>query len=214
MLSKSTEGLTLDETRAMVLDVAKAIIDAEPILTDADRALGDGDHGVGMQRGFAALIEAIQAENPSDLRELYQVAGNALLTTMGGASGVVFGSLFLVGGKTLQGATHFGSHELSHLLDRSLRDVMKRGGARPGDKTMIDALAPAAAAAKAAINAPLRESIVAVAAAAEAGKEASKEMIATMGRAKTFGAKCRGLPDAGAISVSIILNTMRDSIVS
>lgn len=212
-LSRSTEGLTLDETRAMVLAVAHAIIDAEPVLTDADRALGDGDHGVGMQRGFRAMIEAIDAQDPRDLRDLYQIAGNALLTTMGGASGVVFGSLFLAGGKTLRGAVHFGSHELSHLLNRSLGDVMKRGGAAPGDKTMIDALAPAAAAALSSIDAPLRESIVAVASAAEAGKEASKDLIATMGRAKVFGERSVGLPDAGAISVSIILNAMRDVIV-
>jgi dihydroxyacetone kinase phosphoprotein-dependent L subunit len=213
-LSKSSEGLTLDETRAMVLAVANAIIDAEPILSDADRALGDGDHGVGMQRGFRALIAAVEAGNPTELRELYQIAGNALLTTMGGASGVVFGLLFLVGGKTLHGATHFGSHELSHLLNQALGDVMKRGGAKPGDKTMIDALAPAAAAAIASIEAPLRESIVAVASAADAGKEASKDMIASMGRARVLGDRSLGLPDAGAISVSIILATMRDSIVS
>ena len=73
---------------------------------------------------------------------------HALLTTMGGASGVVFGSLFLAGGKTMHGAEFFGSHELSHLLSQSLKDVMSRGGAKPGDKTMIDALHPAAEAAK------------------------------------------------------------------
>lgn len=211
-LSKSSAGLTLEQTKQMSLLVAEKIIAAEPILSQADRDLGDGDHGLGMARGFTALTKEL-SENPHDnLRDLYQAAGNALLTTMGGASGVVFGSLFLAGGKTMHGAEFFGSHELSHLLSQSLKDVMSRGGAKPGDKTMIDALHPAAEAAKANIDKPLSESIKAVAAAAEEGKEASKAMIATMGRAKTLGEKTIGLPDAGAISVTIILNTMADFI--
>jgi dihydroxyacetone kinase len=86
---------------------------------------------------------------------------------------------------------------------------MKRGGAKPGDKTMIDALAPAATTAKENIDKPLEESIVKVSEAATSGKEASKAMLATMGRAKTLGEKTIGLPDAGAISVSIILETMK-----
>jgi dihydroxyacetone kinase len=212
--SKSTEGLSLEQTREMVLRIADRIIESEPILTDADRALGDGDHGLGMQRGFTALKKAVDGQAFESIRELYQVAGNTLLTTMGGASGVVFGSLFLAGGKTMHGAEYFGSHELSHLLNQSLKDVMTRGGAKPGDKTMIDALSPAAEAAASAIESPIETSIVQASDAAEAGKEASKDMIATMGRAKTLGEKTLGLPDAGAISVSIILNTMKDYILN
>jgi dihydroxyacetone kinase len=210
--SKSTVGLSLEQTKQMSLLVAEKIIAAEPLLSQADRDLGDGDHGLGMARGFAALTKELTENSHDNLRDLYQAAGNALLTTMGGASGVVFGSLFLAGGKTMHGAEFFGSHELSHLLNQSLKDVMSRGGAKPGDKTMIDALHPAAEAAKANIDKPLAESIKAVAAAAEAGKEASKAMIATMGRAKTLGEKTIGLPDAGAISVTIILSTMADFI--
>ncbi|MFC4991380.1 dihydroxyacetone kinase subunit DhaL [Rubritalea tangerina] len=207
-LSKSNEGLTIAQAQEMALAVADKIIDSEPILSQADRDLGDGDHGLGMARGFTALKKELTGTSFDNLRDLYQTAGNALLTTMGGASGVVFGSLFLAGGKTMHGADCFGSHELSHLLNQSLKDVMGRGGAKPGDKTMIDALAPAAEAAKANIDQPLAVSIKAVAAAAEAGKEDSKDMIATMGRAKTLGEKTLGLPDAGAISVTFILETM------
>lgn len=211
-LSKSSAGLSTEQTKQMSLLVAEKIIAAEPILSQADRDLGDGDHGLGMARGFTALTKELSENSHDNIRDLYQAAGNALLTTMGGASGVVFGSLFLAGGKTMHGAEFFGSHELSHLLSQSLKDVMSRGGAKPGDKTMIDALHPAAEAAKANIDKPLAESIKAVAAAAEAGKEASKAMIATMGRAKTLGEKTIGLPDAGAISVTVILNTMADYI--
>ncbi|MFC5051204.1 dihydroxyacetone kinase subunit DhaL [Rubritalea spongiae] len=211
-LSKSTEGLSVEQAQQMALNVADKIIAAEPILSQADRDLGDGDHGLGMQRGFTALKAAVDGTKFDNLRELYQTAGTALLSTMGGASGVVFGSLYLAGGKTMHGAEFFGSHELAHLLEQALKDVMSRGGAKPGDKTMIDALHPAVEAAKANIDKPLSESIKAVAEAAEAGKEASKDMIATMGRAKTLGEKTLGLPDAGAISVTIILQTMADYI--
>lgn len=211
-LSKSMDGLSIAQSTAMLVEIADAIIAAEPILTDADRALGDGDHGIGMERGFTALKKLVEPSQFDTLHELYQTAGDALLSTMGGASGVVFGSLFLAGGRTLQHAEYFGSHELAHLLNQSLKDVMKRGGAKPGDKTMIDALAPAADAATASINSPLINSITTAAAAAEAGKHASCNMIATIGRAKTLGEKTLGLPDPGAISLSIILKTMANFI--
>ncbi|MGJ8655612.1 MAG: dihydroxyacetone kinase subunit DhaL [Akkermansiaceae bacterium] len=210
--SHSDAGLTVEEAREMLLLVADRVIEAEPILSQADRDLGDGDHGLGMKRGFSALRENLAGVEFVSLRELFQCAGSSLLTTMGGASGVVFGSLFLAGDKTMEGAEYFGSHELAHLLDQSLKDVMKRGGAKPGDKTMLDALAPAAVVAGELIDLPISESMVKVAEAADSGKEASKGMLATMGRAKTLGEKTIGLTDAGAISVSIILSTMEQFI--
>ena len=211
-LSKSSAGLSISEAREMILKVADAVIEAEPILSQADRDLGDGDHGLGMQRGFTAVKEALDGVEFDSHRDLFAAAGNAMLTTMGGASGVVFGSLFLAGGTTLQGADCFGSHELAHLLGRALEDVMERGGAKPGDKTMIDALHPASVAAAQQLDSSLSDSLQATAQAARDGMEASKDMIATMGRAKTLGEKSLGLPDAGAISVSIILETMRDAV--
>ncbi len=210
-LSKSSNGLSIHQARDMILKVADAIIAAEPILSQADRDLGDGDHGLGMARGFTAVKESLDGVEFASHRDLFASAGNAMLTTMGGASGVVFGSLFLAGGTTLQGADYFGSHELAHLLNRALADVMERGGAKPGDKTMIDALHPAAVTATKNLSSPLPDSLQATAQAARDGMEASKDMIATMGRAKTLGEKSLGLPDAGAISVTIILETMRDT---
>jgi len=213
-LSRSESGLSIEQAKRMLLVVADVIIESEPQLSQADRDLGDGDHGLGMKRGFTALKKSLADESFTSLQELFKTAGMALLTTMGGASGVVFGSLFLAGDKTLHGATDFGSHEISHLLHQSLTDVMKRGGAKPGDKTMIDALSPAADAAKENLDQPISESINAIADAAIEGREASKAMLATMGRAKTLGEKTIGLPDAGAISVSIILDTMRKFIAT
>lgn len=208
------DNLSVEETKAMLLTVADAIIAAEPILTDADRALGDGDHGIGMTRGLTATREALAGVEFESVAKVFSAAGMAMISSMGGASGAIFGTLFRAGGKALKESETFGSQELAKLLTSANEAIMKRGGAKPGDKTMIDALAPAAAKAVEVAGTPLAEALCAVADAAEAGKEASKGMIATMGRAKTLGEKSLGKADAGAVSVTVILAAMREYVVS
>lgn len=193
--------------------VADAIIAAEPLLSQADRDLGDGDHGIGMARGMNAAKEALAAGGFSTVDEPLVATGKAMMSSMGGASGVVFGTVFR-GGKELKGSNLLDSPGLAKWLQSAADGVMKRGGAKPGDKTMIDALVPAAEKAAEVQSLSLPEAVTAVADAAEAGKEASKAMIATMGRAKTLGEKSVGFPDAGALSMTIIFSTMRDYICS
>jgi len=194
----------------MMLRVADAIIEAEPMLSQADRDLGDGDHGLGMKRGMEAVKAQLEPMEPSSVEQVFVSTGTAMMTSMGGASGAIFGTVFRAGGKALAGRAVFDSEGLALLREAALEGVMKRGGAKPGDKTMIDAVAPAAAKARESITLPLPTALTAVAAAAEAGKEASKAMIAQFGRAKTLGEACLGFPDAGACSVVIMLSTMRD----
>lgn len=208
------EHLSPTDTKNMMLQVADAIIAAEPILTDADRALGDGDHGVGMERGMNAVKEKLEASEYESVGKVFMDFGMAMMSSMGGASGAVFGTLFRTGGKSIKDSKTFGSQELAELITSGTEAVIDRGGAKPGDKTMIDALDPAATAAKAAADQALIDAITATAAAGEAGRDASKAMVATMGRAKTLGERSVGHPDAGAVSVAIILNTMKDFIAS
>lgn len=203
-------SLTIEQTRDMMLQVADAIIAAEPILTDADRALGDGDHGVGMERGMKAVKEALDGQDFPSVDKVLGGTGSAMMSSMGGASGAIFGTLFRTGGKAAKGEQTLESAHLGPILTSGLEAIMKRGGAKPGDKTMIDALDPAATKAAEVGELPINEALAAIAEAAEAGKEASKAMVATMGRAKTLGEKSVGLPDAGAISVAIIFGAMRD----
>lgn len=202
--------LTPDQVRLMMLKVADAIIEAEPMLSQADRDLGDGDHGLGMKRGMEAVKAQLEKLEPTSVEQVFVTTGTAMMTSMGGASGAIFGTVFRAGGKALAGRELFDSTGLALLLEAALEGVMKRGGAKPGDKTMIDAVAPAAAKARESISLPLPQALQAVALAAEAGKEASKNMIAQFGRAKTLGEACLGFPDAGACSVTIMLSTMRD----
>lgn len=202
--------LTPNQVRLMMLRVADAIIEAEPMLSQADRDLGDGDHGLGMKRGMEAVKAQLDAQSPTTVEQVFVMVGTAMMSSMGGASGAIFGTMYRAGGKALTGRATFNPEALALFLNAANEGVMKRGGARPGDKTMIDALAPAARMASVAVHLPLPQALEVVAEAAENGKEDSKGMIAQFGRAKTLGERCLGFPDAGACSVAIMLTTMRD----
>ena len=206
------ENLDLSDTIEMVKQVALSIIDSEPLLTDADRNLGDGDHGLGMERGMKAVIEKIESSSFNQISDVFKSAGMAMMSSMGGASGALFGTLFRNGGKAIDGEETLNSDGLKSFLNAANEGVKSRGGASPGDKTMIDALEPAAQEASENISLPLYELISLVSQAADRGKEESKDMIATMGRAKTLGERSLGHPDAGACSVAIILKSMSEFI--
>lgn len=194
----------------MMLAVADAIIAAEPELTDADRNLGDGDHGLGMQRGLTAAKEKLDEGGFAGIDKVISAVGMAMMTSMGGASGAIFGTMFRNGGKALKGRENLDAEGVALMLNAGVEGVMTRGGAKPGDKTMVDALLPAAEKANEVSSDALPQALAAVAQAGEDGREASKAMVATMGRAKTLGEKSVGHPDAGACSVAIILRTMSD----
>jgi dihydroxyacetone kinase-like protein len=207
----SKSSLTPDEVKAMLLAVADAVIAAEPALSEADRNLGDGDHGLGMQRGFEAVKAKLETMSGADgIDKLFSATGMAMMSSMGGASGAIFGTLFRDGGKALAGRGDFDGAALAVFLRAACDGVMTRGKAKPGDKTMVDALHPAAAKAEEVAGSGVSEALSAGAGAAEAGREASKAMIATLGRARTLGEASIGHPDAGACSVVVIFRTMSD----
>jgi dihydroxyacetone kinase-like protein len=204
--------LSKDDVKAMLLLVCERVIAAEPILSEADRNLGDGDHGLGMQRGMTAAREKLEGGEVESIEKAFSTVGMAMMSSMGGASGAIFGTFFRNGGKALAGKETFDSAGLASFLRAGVDGVKQRGGAAVGDKTVVDAMEPAADKAAAVANDPLPQAIDAVAAAAEAGKEASKALVAKFGRAKTLGDGCIGFPDAGAVSVTVIVGAMRDYI--
>jgi len=207
-------SLSINEVRDMMLEVADKIIQAEPVLTDADRALGDGDHGIGMERGMKAVKGALTDVGFASVGKVFVAVGTAMMSSMGGASGALFGTFFKTAGKAVGEVQSLTSQEFAIIFQEGTRAVMTRGEAKPGDKTMVDALFPAAEKAAEFANHPLGEALCAVADAASAGRDASEGMIATQGRAKTLGRISVGKPDAGAISVSIIVSAMRDYAVA
>lgn len=204
------ESLSINEVRDMMLAVADKIIEAEPILTDADRALGDGDHGVGMERGMNAVKEALAGQDFPTVGKVFMGVGMAMMSSMGGASGALYGTLFRAGGKAIGDAATLTGEELAVILKEGTEGVMARGEAKPGDKTMVDALFPASEKAREVADLTISEALAAVAVAAAAGRDASEGMIATKGRAKTLGENSLGKPDAGAVSVAIIMAAMSD----
>ncbi len=199
-----------DEVKAMLLLVADRVIGAEPMLSEADRNLGDGDHGLGMQRGMTAAKEKLEAGDVESIEKAFSTVGMAMMSTMGGASGAIFGTFFRNGGKALAGRETLDAAGLAAFLQAGLEGVKQRGGAAVGDKTVVDAIEPAAQKAAEVAGSPLPDALAAVSSGAEAGKEASRNMIAKFGRAKTLGDACLGHPDAGALSVTVILGAMRD----
>jgi phosphoenolpyruvate---glycerone phosphotransferase subunit DhaL len=208
MTGKMHSGLDLTETRALLSAAAKAVVGERDRLTKADQDIGDGDHGVGMARGFAAFDQAA-ANDAASTADLFKNCGRALMMTSGGASGVIFGTFFQGAGKALTGNV-FDAGALVAALEGGLRAVEERGKAKLGDKTMIDALAPAAEAARKALaeGASLETVAAAAARAAEAGVEASKGLVAKVGKAKGLGDRTVGFIDPGALTMSILLDSV------
>lgn len=207
-------SLTKDEVKAMLLLACERVIAAEPQLSEADRNLGDGDHGLGMQRGMTAAKEKLESGDVESIEKAFAAVGMAMMSSMGGASGAIFGTFFRSGGKALAGKESFDAAGLAAFLQAGVDGVKQRGGAAVGDKTVVDSMQPAAEKAAEVSGQPLGEAITAVAAAAVEGLEASKAMVAKFGRAKTLGDACIGFPDAGAMSVTVIIGAMKDYITA
>ena len=203
-------GLSLQQTRNLFVKVADDVIANQDVLTEADRAIGDSDHGVGMARGFAAVKEELANSTSSDLGELLKAIGTKLMMTIGGAAGAIYGTFFRSAGEKLAGVQILDSEALYRILADGMAGVQARGKAQPGDKTIIDVLAPASEEAAEMQTADLIESLNAVAAAAYKGMESTKEMVATVGRAKTLGERSLGHPDPGAVSIYLILKSMAE----
>lgn len=206
--------LAIDETRDMFVFVSEKIEENHDILTQADKVIGDGDHGVGMARGFLSVQEKIKGQNFSSVGELLSTIGMTLLTSIGGAAGAIFGTLFRGAGKNLKEVIVFDVNTLSTMLCDGLQAVKERGKANPGDKTMIDALEPAAIKSKEMRGDKLIDALTSIVEEARIGMEKTKNMIATIGKAKTLGERSLGHPDPGAISTYFILIFMMEFVAS
>lgn len=192
--------------------VSEGMIVSEPRLTALDQVIGDGDHGIGIKRGFTALHTLLSSTEftPADIGECLLQSGTRLMTSMGGASGAIFGTLFRAGGKALTGRDAFNPITLAEWLESGMMAIHQRGGAEPGDKTMVDALAAAALQAKEDVALPLPEALAHCAQAAMAGAEGTSIMVARFGRAKNLGERAIGHCDPGAVSMALILQFMHE----
>ena len=199
------EELSAEDTRNMLLYVADKIIANKPYLTEVDSAIGDGDHGIGMAGGMQkAKKKLLKMQGEENAYHLFETAGEAMLMSMGGASGVIFGSLYLAGAKGMEPKGVITAEDLAAMERKSLAAIQERGGAQVGDKTMVDALAPAVEALEANSGKGLLEMLKATEEAARCGMENTKKYVAKFGRAKSLLERAIGHQDAGATSVYLI----------
>jgi phosphoenolpyruvate---glycerone phosphotransferase subunit DhaL len=184
------------------------------LLTELDAAIGDADHGVNMTRGLHAARAALDAASLDGPAGACGEVGRALIGAIGGASGPLFGTVFSAMGRALPAGRQVGAGDVVGALDAALRAVQRLGAAVPGDKTMVDAIAPAVAALERGLGdgAPLGRSLGAAAEAAQAGALATVPMRARKGRASYLGVRSEGHQDPGATSSALLFATLHAAV--
>lgn len=198
--------------RAWIAETAAVITERRDHLTQLDAAIGDADHGTNLSRGFAEVEKALAQQETPTPGAVLKLTGVTLISTVGGASGPLYGTAFRRAARSLGDLPDAGLPELAAALNAALEGVRKLGEASEGDKTMVDALAPAVDALARAVGdgADTASALDALAAAADAGAEATAGMRARKGRASYLGPRSVGHLDPGAASTALILRALRD----
>jgi len=192
--------------------IADVLHENATYLTQLDSAIGDADHGINMDRGFTAVRAKFPTMATMDIATQLKTVGTTLVSTVGGASGPLYGTAFLRAGVAVAGKQQLGPADMVVLLEAFLGGIVARGKAQPGEKTMVDALTPALAAAKQALNEglPLKELSSRATQAAEEGMKATIPLLATKGRASYLGERSVGHQDPGATSSWLILRSLTE----
>jgi len=200
--------------KSYLLNLSDKIMAEKDYLGKLDAECGDGDFGIGMYKGFQNAKKAIEHRQDGDIGALLNAFGSAILSSVGGASGPMLGTLFIEAGRTVKGKGEVDLSDLSRMFQASLEKMQLRGGARVGDKTLIDALYPAVEALKEAAEARdgLRHALKAAAEAARKGAESTRDLIAKHGKARYLGEQTLGHLDPGAEVIELIFETLSDSV--
>ena len=204
-----SDAVTLDGLHAWVREFAALIAANKEQLTQLDAAIGDADHGTNMDRGMTAVLAALDGDEPpaASAAALFKRVGMTLVSTVGGASGPLFGTFFIRLSTAAGDAAEIEPKAFAAALRAGLDGVVARGKAEAGDKTMYDALAPGLDALDGALAAgsDLSSALSTAAAAAEAGRDATTPMLARKGRASYLGERSVGHQDPGATSTALLL---------
>ena len=190
--------------------VADVMEENKEFLTELDATIGDAEHGINMERGFKKVISQLPSLADKDIGSILRSTGMALISSVGGASGPLYGTLFIRAGTTASGKYELNTEDMAILLGAGLSGVIERGRAQVGDKTMVDALAPAVEAFEQAAKdgASMVEAIEQAVAAAELGMKDTVLMLAKKGRASYLGERSIGYQDPGATSLYLILKAL------
>jgi len=205
--------VTYDDVVRFIQAYADVIAEQRDYLTQLDSAIGDADHGINMNRGMKAVMAKLDGHAPGDIGATLKTVGMTLVSTVGGAGGPLYGTLFLQLGVATSGKSELEPADWEAALAAAVDGVIARGKAELQDKTMVDALLPGCDAYRAALEdgASFAEALHRSAAAAEKGMEATTPLVARKGRASYLGERSAGHQDPGATSSWLLLKTVADT---
>jgi phosphoenolpyruvate---glycerone phosphotransferase subunit DhaL len=203
--------ITHDAIEDWMKRFAAEVAENRSYLTKLDGAIGDGDHGTNMDRGMKKALERLDAADGDDIGASLKTVGMALVSSVGGAAGPLYGTLFLQMGQATAGKSELDVAGFTEALDAGVQGVIKRGKAEPGDKTMLDALGPALDAMRSAGGDDVAGALAQAADAARDGMEATVPMVARKGRASYLGERSAGHQDPGATSSHLLLKTAAEA---
>ncbi|AEF16539.1 dihydroxyacetone kinase, L subunit [Thermoanaerobacterium xylanolyticum LX-11] len=193
-------------------DIVKTIEDNRQYLTDLDAAIGDADHGINLDRGFKAVRDKMTQFSDKDIGTILKNVGMVLVSTVGGASGPLYGTFFMRMGNVVSGKNTLDENDIVAMFEAGLSGIKERGKAQVGDKTMIDSMEPALNELKKALSEGrgLKEAIEAAANNAYNGVLMTKDIAAKKGRASYLGERSIGHQDPGATSAYLMIKTVAD----
>jgi len=203
-------SLSYDDVLAWVRAFAAEAEANKEYLTQLDAAIGDGDHGINMNRGMSAVAGKLDdSAGDQDIGALLKTVGMTLVSTVGGAGGPLYGTLFLQMGTAASGKSELGPDDWAAALEAGIKGVQARGKAEPGDKTMLDSLLPGLEALRSALEggASFEDALTASADAAGQGMRDTIPLVAKKGRASYLGERSAGHQDPGATSSHMLLET-------
>ena len=205
-------SLDTKQTAAIIEGMAKKIEAEKDYLTQLDNEIGDGDHGINLARGFEAVEKKLPSLAGGDIGALLKGVGMQLVSTVGGASGPLYGTAFMKAGMACKGLTELDGPAFVKAMEAAVDGIKMRGKATEGEKTMLDALCPALKVMQDEVAAgkSLKEALQDAAAAAEKGVEYTKTIIATKGRASYLGERSLGHQDPGATSSLYLLQVLAE----
>jgi len=206
--------ITNDAIEEWMKRFAAEVAENRAYLTKLDGAIGDGDHGTNMDRGMKKALEKLEAADGDDIGASLKTVGMALVSSVGGAAGPLYGTLFLQMGQATAGKSEVDLAGFTDALDAGIQGVVKRGKAEPGDKTMLDALGPALESLRNAGGDDAAGALSRAAEAAREGMEATVPMVARKGRASYLGERSAGHQDPGATSSHLLLKTVAEAVGS
>jgi len=213
-MKKEKKELNFNDFTKIINNIAKTIQAKSKMLSKLDSAIGDGDHGATVERGFKNVLKEIERNKPKNISNLLNLTGKTLLSTMGGASGPLFGTFFTKMGEEVTDIITIKLIDIYNMFSFSLKSLMKISGAKPGCKTLIDSLFPAVESLKKSVDkrSTLKNALKDMVVASEQGMISTKNLVATKGRARYLKERAIGHQDVGATSMYLIIKAFYESI--